>query len=135
MDKTATTYVIGIDVGTTSVKGMLMNGKGEIVEFAKQEYSLDTGESDICELDAEVYWEVTCVIIQQLVAKSGVDAESITGVAFSSQGETLIAVNTDGKPLRKAIVWLDNRSVDEAGEIKKQFGEQRIMDVTGQPEI
>ena len=135
MDKTTTTYVIGIDVGTTSVKGMLMNGKGEIVEFAKQEYALDTGEGDICELDAEVYWEVTCVIIQQLIAKSGVDAESITGVAFSSQGETLITVNTEGKPLRKAIVWLDNRSGVEVVELKEQFGEQRIMDVTGQPEI
>jgi len=50
-------FVIGIDVGTTSIKGMLMNGSGEIVAFAKQEYSLETGEGGICELDTETYWK------------------------------------------------------------------------------
>jgi len=127
--------VIGIDVGTTSIKGMLMENKGRILAFARQEYSLDTGEGGICELDSEVYWEVTCQIIQNLILKSGVDPRTIGGLAFSSQGETLIPVDAEGKPLRKAIIWLDNRSANEADEIKNQFGEQRIMEVTGQPEV
>ena len=127
-------YVIGIDVGTTSIKGMLVNSSGEIAAFGKQEYVLETGEGDVCELDAEVYWEVTCQIIKKLLIDSSVDRTLIAGIAFSSQGETLIVVDTDGKPLRKAIVWLDNRSVEEAEEIKKRFDEQLIMDITGQPE-
>ncbi len=128
-------YVIGIDVGTTSVKGMLVDNNGKIVEFTKQEYALDSSEGGICELDAEIYWRVTCRIIQKLILNSGVNSADITGVAFSSQGETLIVVDSKGKPLRKAIVWLDNRSVDEAEEIRIQFGEQNIMNVTGLPEV
>ena len=130
-----TAFVIGIDVGTTSVKGMLMNSKGEIVTFAKQEYSLDTDAGDICELDPEIYWEVTCRVIRQLLSGSKVDPARIGGIAFSSQGETLIVVDKDGKPLRKAIVWLDNRSIAEAEEIRGRFGEQLIMEITGQPRV
>ena len=128
-------HVIGIDVGTTSIKGMLVNNSGEILEFGKQEYSLETGESGICEVDAEIYWRVTCEIIQQLILNSDVDRNRITGIAFSSQGETLIAVDREGMPLCKAIVWLDNRSDQEAEEIKNHFSEQHVMDITGQPEV
>ena len=128
-------FVIGIDVGTTSVKGMLMNGAGEIVAFAKQEYSLETGEGGICELDAETYWKITCQIVRHLVSDSNVDKKDIAGVAFSGQGETLIVVDSEGKPLRKAIVWPDNRSVEEADEIKNRFDRQQVMNITGQPEV
>jgi len=132
--KSKPSYLIGIDVGTTSIKGMLIHNSGEIVDFGKQEYSLETGEGDICELDPEVYWDVTCQIIRKLLLNSRVDRNLISGIAFSSQGETLIVVDADGNPLRKAIVWLDNRSVDEAEEIKKHFDDQYVMDKTGQPE-
>ena len=135
MDKTTTTYVIGIDVGTTSIKGMLLGSKGRVAAFARQEYTLDTREGDICELDAAIYWEVTCRIIHKLISESGIDPRTIGGLAFSSQGETLIPVDVEGKPLRKAIVWLDNRSAEEADEIKTRFGEQAVMDSTGQPEV
>lgn len=127
--------MIGIDVGTTSIKGMLVSSSGNILNFKKQEYSLETAEGGICELDAEIYWEVTCEIIRNLIAQTNVDPNGITGIAFSSQGETLIPVDKEGMPLRKAIVWLDNRSDKEANEIKDRFGEQEVMDVTGQPEI
>lgn len=128
-------YLIGIDVGTTSIKGMLVNHSGDILSFNKQEYSLETAEGGICELDAEIYWKVTCEIIRHLVGYSNIDPDKITGIAFSSQGETLIPVDKEGMPLRKAIVWLDNRSDKEAEEIKDHFGEQQVMDITGQPEI
>lgn len=128
-------YVIGIDAGTTSIKGMLMDNTGRLAAIAKEEYTLDTGAGEICELEAEVYWEVACRVIHEILKKSGVHSDFIKGVSFSSQGETLIPIGFNGKPLRKAIVWLDNRSVEEANEIKEKFGEQYIMDITGQAEI
>src|SRR5690554_1039387 len=135
MNKETITYVVGIDAGTTSIKGMLMDESGKITATAKQEYTLDTGANDICELDAEVYWKVTCQIIRDIILKSGIKPQQIGGVSFSSQGETLIPVDSLGLPLRKAIVWLDNRSGKEADKIREKFGERKIMEVTGQPEV
>jgi xylulokinase len=128
-------YTIGIDAGTTSIKGILLSSNGEIAASASQEYTLDTGPEEICELDPEIYWKVTCQIIQKIILKAGIHPELISGIAFSSQGETLITVDSKGNPLRKAIIWLDNRSVKEADQIKKKFGDQVIMNITGQPEV
>ena len=112
-------YMIGIDAGTTSIKGVILNSNGDLVTSASQEYTLDSGPGEICELDPEVNWKITCQVIKKIFQKSGIDPNIISGVAFSSQGETIIAVDSGGKPLRKAIIWLDNRSVREANQIRK----------------
>ncbi|KPK86940.1 MAG: hypothetical protein AMS27_04020 [Bacteroides sp. SM23_62_1] len=128
-------YLIGVDAGTTSVKAVLINISGDIVASEKQEYTLDTGPNDLCEIDPEIYWDITCVVIRKIIRNSGINPELVSGIAFSSQGETLIVVDSNGKPLRKAIVWLDNRSVQEAQLIEEKFGKQHIMNITGQPEV
>lgn len=128
-------YVLGIDVGTTSVKGVLLNNEGVSLASAMKEYTLDSGPNDICEIHPDVYWKITCQVIQELLIISKVNPELVKGLAFSSQGETLIVVDADGNPIRKAIVWLDNRSTIEAKEIEDKFGSQLIMDMTGQPEV
>jgi sugar (pentulose or hexulose) kinase len=135
MNQGITSYTIGIDAGTTSIKGVLISCYGDLVASATQEYTLETGPDEICEVDPEIYWKVTCEIIQNIIHKSGINPTLISGIAFSSQGETIIVVDSGGKPLRKAIIWLDNRSVKEADQIKKKFGDQAIMNITGQPEV
>jgi xylulokinase len=128
-------YIIGIDVGTTSIKSILLNSKGNVVASAIKEYTLDSGPNNSCEVHPDIYWSITCQVIDEVLKISNIDPVLVKGVAFSSQGETLIAVDRNGTPLRKAIVWLDNRSVNEAKEIEKKFGNQLIMNITGQPEV
>ena len=135
MNLDSVSFMIGIDAGTTSIKGVLLSSNGGLVASASQEYSLDSGPGDICELDPEIYWNITCRVIREMIHKSGINTKLVSGLAFSSQGETLIAVDSNGKPLRKAIIWLDNRSVNEANLIKNHFRAQVVMDTTGQPEV
>jgi len=135
MSPTNVSYLIGIDAGTTSIKAVLINSHGEFIISFGQEYTLDSGPNNSCELDPEVYWKITCQVIREIIRKSEINPAKITGIAFSSQGETIIVVDSNGKPLRKAIIWLDNRSVKEAKKIEEKFGSQLIMDITGQPEI
>jgi xylulokinase len=126
---------IGIDAGTTSIKGVLLSNTGDILANAGEEYTLEFGSDDTCELDPEIYWNITCKVIRSLVDKSGIDPADILGISFSSQGETLIVIDANGNPLRKAIIWLDNRSVKEAKEIEEKFGNQNILSISGQPEV
>ena len=129
------TYLIGIDVGTTSIKGVLLTGTGVLVFSVGQEYALEYGPGETCELDPEIYWNITCRVISDMIRNSGIDPALISGIAFSCQGETIIVVDHECKPLRKAIIWLDNRSVKEAKRIEEKFGNQQILNVTGQPEV
>lgn len=135
MNPGISSYVLGLDVGTTSIKGVLLSDKGDFIASAGQEYMIESGPNDTCELEPNVYWQVCCVVIGEILQQSEIDPALIKGISFSSQGETLIVVDKFGKPLRKAIVWLDNRSVTEAQEITDYFGNKRIMEITGQPEV
>ena len=128
-------FVLGLDAGTTAFKGILVREDGRIISVASREYSLIFSGSDMVEIDPEVYWESTVGIIRQLLAESNIPPEEIKAIAFSSQGETMVCLDDKGKPLRNAIVWMDNRSVSEAEAMKKDWSGQAVLQTTGQTEI
>ena len=99
-----------------------------------QEYLLEV-QGDRCELDPAEYWEKTKVVMRELLNVDPPIKDHVRALSFSSQGETLICVDRNGRPLRKAIVWLDNRSAEEAVEIQEKFGAEEICYQTGQPKI
>lgn len=128
-------FLIGLDAGTTSIKGLLIDTEGNSETIIQKEYSLEYKGGDRVELHPDEYWQTSQWIINQLIVRSGINPDKIRAISFSSQGETLIVLDKNGTPLRKAIVWLDNRSVSEAKEIEYKFGKPAILDKTGQPEV
>jgi xylulokinase len=127
-------FFIGIDVGTSSVKGVMTDAVGKILSLSVREYILEV-QGDRCELDAEEYWEKSKAVIRDLLQVNVSIKDQVRALSFSSQGETLICVDQNGTPLRKAIVWLDNRSTEEALEIQEKFGAEEICYQTGQPQV
>jgi xylulokinase len=128
-------YLLGIDAGTTSIKCVLFDKKGKVVALSKSEYELSMPQPDYVEVEAETYWNSLKKSLNNILNISKVNAEDILGIGVSSQGETLIVVDKDGKPLRKAIVWLDNRSKKEANIIKEEFGVDNVYRITGQNDV
>jgi xylulokinase len=126
---------LGIDAGTTSLKAALFDRNGRCRSADRQEYELLTPNPAWVELDAEVYWQACCRAIQGALAHCGQPAATVQALAISSQAETLIPVDRDGFPTRRAIVWLDNRAVEEADEIKRQFDPVKLYKITGQPDV
>jgi len=129
------TYLLGIDAGTIAMKAVLFDLGGGTVASASEEIVLQTPAPDRVELEPERYWEACCQCTGRVVQQSGVSPEQIAGLAISSQGETLIVLDEAGQPLRPAIVWLDNRSHEEASELEAKFGVEAVFQVTGQPEV
>lgn len=119
--------LMGIDVGTTSVKTAVFNEKLEMVSDSNIDYTLET-RGDIVEFEAENYWNIVKKEIDSLDLK-------VEGVSLDTQCETLILTDENGNPVRKAIVWLDNRATKEAEQIESHFGRKKVYEVTGQPEI
>ncbi|MBQ6471178.1 MAG: hypothetical protein IJJ33_04280 [Victivallales bacterium] len=129
-----TTY-LGIDLGTTGIKAALFLADGTLLGEGLSEYTLETPRPDIVELVPERYLEALGQAIQAALQKANRPASEIRGMGITGQAETLIVTDADGAPLRKAIVWLDNRAVDEAREIESRFGIQRLFALSGQTDM
>ena len=121
--------LLGIDIGTTSVKTAVFNDKLEQQFGSTADYTLDA-HGDVVEFDALRYWEIVKGEIE--AAKNAV---TIDALAVDTQCETMILTDKEGNPLCPAIVWLDNRATAEAELVARRFGHQKVYEVTGQPEI
>ena len=115
--------LLGIDIGTTSVKAGIFNDKGKCFGIVREDYTIQTPVVDHVEMDADIYWEATCTVIRGVLKTGDITGNEIVGIGVSSQGETLIPVDADGNPLHPAIVWLDNRARDEARYLDSKLGE------------
>jgi len=127
--------ILTLDVGTTSLKGALIDLSGSLLALRIQEYALEKPAPDRVEVDPELYWSSTKKVIAELLAEAAVDPKRIAALGVTGQGETLIVTDASGRPLRKALVWLDNRAVAEAETIKAEFGRDEVYRVTGQQDI
>jgi xylulokinase len=126
--------LLAIDAGTTSVKAGLFAPDGRIQALAREEYQLDTPSVERAQLDPQMYWQACVRTVRRVVEESGVRPSQIRALGVSSQGETTITLDRDGQAIYPAIVWLDNRAVDQAARLAKQFSSQ-VYDVCGVQEV
>ena len=98
------TKLIGLDVGTSSLKGLVINERGDVVGEAERSYPFDTPQPGWAEQDPELWWQAAEAVLDELGAG---DAD---GIGLSGQMHGLVALGADDRPLRPAILWNDGRS-------------------------
>lgn len=124
--------LMGLDIGTTALKAALFDTKGGLLAVTTQEYTLITPQVNFVEESGEVYWTAFQAAMADLKQKHPMSQEDEMALAISAQGETLFFLDEDGNLLRNAIVWMDNRAMEEAQTIKDRFGDETCYQVTGQ---
>ena len=129
------TQLLTIDAGTTSVKVAVFDVSGHMLATSLQEYTLLTPAADWVELPGHIYWQSAVAGIQKVLADAHVGASDIAAVGVTGQGETIIPVDSEGRALRNAIVWLDNRAANEARQVAASFDPDLFYETTGLPEI
>jgi xylulokinase len=127
--------LLGVDLGTTAIKGGLYDEDGRLMGAASREQVLITPAPSVVELDLEEYWSAFVQVVHQVVDQSGYGGRDVHGVALSAQGETFVPVGRNGNALRPPVVWLDNRATSESEQLANKFGAQTIYEVTGQTEM
>lgn len=110
-------YFIGIDVGTSSTKSLLMDGGGRVLGTAQQKYDVDKPNMVSAEQDMEVLWRAACATLKELSERFPKEISQLGGISYSGQMHGLVLVDKDGNPVRKAIIWQDQRSVDQIEKI------------------
>ncbi|MDR3144718.1 MAG: hypothetical protein LBU21_00415 [Treponema sp.] len=123
--------LLGIDAGTTALKCAAFDSAGKTLAVSTREYSLLTPRVNFVEVPVETYWTALKAGLAELREQYDFSGSDIA-LSFSAQGETLICLDREGRVLRNAIVWLDNRAAEEAAALKRRFGDRACFDVTGQ---
>jgi sugar (pentulose or hexulose) kinase len=119
--------LLGIDVGTTATKAILVTPEGRVVSEGRSEYQTHHLQAGWVEQDPQDWWSALCVATNSALDKT--PGARILGVAISSQAPTFIAVDKDGIPLRRALIWMDRRAQSEANELLRRI--PNISQITG----
>jgi xylulokinase len=122
-------YVIGIDLGTSSVKTLLVNQNGEIAGEASAAYPLIQERPGYSEQDPEEWVKGTLACLKQLLKDTGVAAEDIEGVSFSGQMHGLVLLDEQNNVLRNAILWNDTRTTKQCRDIEAKLGD-KLLNIT-----
>ena len=123
---------IGLDVGTTGVKGVAIAPDGGVLAIAEEGYPLSTPRAGWSEQDPEDWWRASSAVLGRLVgaAGSGSDAR-LAGIGLSGQMHGLVALDASDRVVRPAILWNDQRTAAECAEIEERIGLHRLISLTG----
>jgi xylulokinase len=127
--------LLGLDVGTSGVKGILINEKGEKIGLSTAAYPLSTPKPNWVEQDPADWWNATVQVIKKIVSSSGVNPLQIAGLGLSGQMHSLVLLGKDDEVLRPAILWSDTRTDEECREINRMIDQDTLKYSVGNPAI
>jgi xylulokinase len=124
-------YVIGCDLGSQGVKTILLTAEGQLVAECSVSYGINYPFPTWAEQPANLWTEAVCGAVRKLIVESGVAAEQIRAIGLDGQVDGVVPIDTHGKPLRQAIIWMDRRAVRQCNVLSEICNAQRIFQVTG----
>jgi len=127
-------YVIGVDLGTSSVKVLLVDQQGVVTAEASKDYPLVHEKAGYSEQNPEHWVTGTITALKQLIETSGVKADDIEGLSFSGQMHGLVLLDENNKVIRPAILWNDTRTTAQCRQIEEILGD-RLLSITRNPAL
>jgi len=121
--------VIGLDSSTQSTKAIAWNRNGVVVAEGRADIPLANPGLDRFEQDPEDWWLACLAALGECASR--IDPARVEAIAISNQRETLAFLDADGRAVRPAIVWLDERARDEVDRFADAFGRDEIHRITG----
>ena len=123
--------ILAHDLGTTGNKATLFDGEGAMLASAFGGYETSHPQPHWAEQDAEDWWRAVVDTTRRLTAQTGVAPMDVAVVSFSGQMMGCLPVDAAGRPLRRCIIWADQRAEDQAAHLAQEVGEQRVYHITG----
>jgi xylulokinase len=120
---------VGIDLGTSSVRAVAFDSLGQTLSYGQCEYDIQKPAPNEAEQDMDMLWEATVAAVGQMLAKAPGLRENIRGVGFSGQMHGLVMLDKNGKPIRNAIIWADQRSRAQIEGIYRTVSEETFQEI------
>ena len=115
-------YMLGIDIGTSCAKCLVISRDGHVIARVSREYPLLTPKPGWAEQDPAWWIQAAFDSIRQVLSVSGIHPGEIEGIGFSGQMHGLVPLDDGGHVLRKSILWCDQRTASQCREIEEKAG-------------
>ncbi|HKB85846.1 MAG TPA: xylulokinase [Ignavibacteriaceae bacterium] len=123
-------YFLGLDVGTTGAKAILVNESGKAAATASSGYSMFNPKPLWSEQNPEDWWKAVQTSFKNIIA-GGIEPGQIKGIGLTGQMHGLVLLDKEGKVLRPCIMWNDQRTSGECEEITSKIGFENLLKITG----
>lgn len=123
--------LLGIDLGTGSVKALLVDDRGATLGRGSAEHPLHHPRPGHAEQNPDDWWTATGAAVREALKQSS--GAEVAGIGLSGQMHGTVLLGRDARPLCPAVIWADTRSGDEAREIGEAVGRERLIELTGSP--
>lgn len=120
--------LLAIDIGSSSCKAVVFAVSGEILAQHSTAYAPHFPRPGFAEMNPEKFWEAVCECSQSVARNL---ADPVCALAFSSHGETFVAVDSAGQAVAPAILNQDSRAIGESTRLEEMIGRRRMFEITG----
>ena len=121
-------YYIGVDLGTSAVKLLLMDGAGKIAKIVSKEYPLYFPNPGWSEQKPEDWFEQTMEGLKELLSEC--DKSQVAGISFGGQMHGLVILDKDDNVIRPALLWNDGRTYEECDYLNNVIGKDKLSEYT-----
>lgn len=125
-------YLLGIDIGTSSIKVGLFDINGRVIDIEREEHSIVSPEQEWAELPIKIVWHNFMCCLENLINKNRVNPTHIKAIGVSCLCPGLVPLDEKGEALINPIIgFMDKRSLEEVEIIKEKVGEEKVFKISG----
>lgn len=129
-------HLLGLDLGTTGVKALLITPDGQVVASATRDYPLSTPYPNWSEQDPADWWDATCAAIRDVLERDPAGVSAVAALAISGQMHGATLIDKNGAVVRPCILWNDGRTSAQCDEIVERVGGlSRLLTLTSNPAL
>ena len=121
-------YLMGIDLGTSSLKTLIMDAAGHVKAISARSYQFASPHNGYAEQNPGQWWQACCETTAEALRISGIPPHAVRGISFSGQMHGVVMLDSSYRPVRPAILHCDARSSRQVEEIKDQLGMEKIRE-------
>ncbi len=125
--------VIGVDLGTSSVRAVALTEKGEVAALYGAEHPIRQPAPGFAEQSLSDWWSATCDCLRKVTDELRSLSQEVVAIGMSGQMHGLVLLDAAGVPLRDAIIWPDGRTADICAEWDRTIGAGKVGAITGLP--
>jgi xylulokinase len=125
------TFVIGIDVGSQSIKGVLLNPAGELRGAAAHGLTMNHPFGGWAEQDPRDWEDGIAIVVAKLLQEANVAGSDVGALCLACQVDGVVPISQEGEALAPAIIWLDRRADSQASELVAELGAEQLFELTG----